>query len=80
MAAGKDGDQYLIGGIDATPEGLNKVQEGGIYRVTVDQNPIGAGQKCVEFALKAIKGETFEKDFKAVLTPVNADNVKDFIK
>jgi len=78
MAAGKTGDKYLVGGIDATPEGIAKVKEGGIYRVTIDQAPVTAGQKCVELALKAIKGESFEKDYLQALVPVTAANVADY--
>lgn len=78
MAAGKTGDQYLVGGIDATPEGIEKVREGGIFRVTVDQAPVTAGQKCVELALKAIKGESFEKDYLQDLVPVTSENIEDY--
>ncbi len=78
MAAGKTGDQYLVGGIDATPEGIAKVKDGGIYRVTIDQAPVTAGQKCVELALKAIQGIEFEKDYLQELVPVTAANVADY--
>ena len=80
MAAGMDGDDYLIGGIDATPEGLAKVAAGGIFRMTVDQAPATAGQKCVELALKAINGEEFEKDYIQELVPVTSENIADFVE
>ena len=80
MAAGKTGSKYLIGGIDATPEGLKKVKEGGIFRITVDQSPTLAGQKCVEMALKAIKGQKFQKDYIQKLTAVTKANIKNYIK
>lgn len=79
MAAGMDGDNYLIGGIDATPEGLNKVSEGGIFRITVDQAPTIAGQKCVELCLAAINGEDYVKDYLQELVPVTAENVADYL-
>ncbi|MGI6777819.1 MAG: sugar ABC transporter substrate-binding protein [Acetivibrionales bacterium] len=79
MSANMKGDRYLIGGIDATPEGLNKVKEGGIYRITVDQNPTVAGSKCVELALKAIKGEPYEKDYLQELKAVTAENIDEYI-
>lgn len=80
MAAGMDGDNYLIGGIDATPEGLAKVAAGGIFRITVDQAPTTAGKKCVELALKAINGEEFEKDYIQDLVPVTSENIADFVE
>jgi len=78
IAAGKDGDDYMIGGIDATPEGLNRVREGGIYRVTVDQAPAIAGAKTVELALAALRGEPFERDYLQDLVPVTFANVEDW--
>lgn len=77
-AAGMTGDKYMIGGIDATPEGINKVKEGGIYRVTIDQAPATAGKKCIELALKAIKGEPYEKDYLQELVPVTSANVDQY--
>jgi ribose transport system substrate-binding protein len=80
MAAGMDGDEYLIGGIDATPEGIAKVAEGGIFRITVDQAPSIAGAKCVELALAALNGEEYEKDYLQDLVPVTAENIADYVK
>ncbi len=80
MAAGMDGDQYLIGGIDATPEGIAKVADGGIFRITVDQAPSIAGAKCVELALAAMNGEPYEKDYLQDLVPVTADNIADYVQ
>lgn len=79
-AAGKAGNDFFIGGIDATDEAIAKIKEGGIYRCTVDQDPYGMGQKCVELAIKAIKGQKFEKDYLVKLIPVDSSNVKDYPK
>lgn len=79
MAAGMDGDNYLIGGIDATPEGIAKVAEGGIFRITVDQAPSIAGAKCVELALAALNGEEYEVDYLQDLVPVTAENIADYV-
>lgn len=77
--AGKTGDDILIGGIDATADGLAKVAEGGIYRITVDQDPVAMGQKCVEFCLRLIAGETLEDPvYWAKLVPVTIDNVSEY--
>lgn len=80
MDAGKTGDDILIGGIDATAEGLAKVAEGGIYRITVDQDPIAMGKKCVQNCLDLIEGKEIEKDYFAQLVPVTAANIADYIK
>jgi ribose transport system substrate-binding protein len=80
MAANMKGDKYLIGGIDATPEGLNKVKEGGIYRITVDQAPTIAGAKCVELALAAIKGVEYEKEYLQELKAITTENIDEYIK
>ena len=80
MDAGKTGDDILIGGIDATAEGLAKVAEGGIYRITVDQDPAAMAQKCVEDALGLIKGEQIEKEYYAKLVPVTEANIADYVK
>ncbi len=79
MDAGKTGDDILIGGIDATADGLAKVAEGGIYRITVDQDPVAMGNKCVEFCMQLIAGETLEDPiYWAKLVPVTIDNVADY--
>ncbi len=80
MDAGKDGDDILLGGIDATDEGLAKVAEGGIFRITVNQDPTAMGQRCVQNCLDLIAGKEVEKDYYVELTAVTADNVADYIK
>ena len=77
-AAGKTGDRYLIGGIDATPEGISRVKEGGIFRITVDQNPIMAGRMCITLALAAIRGEDFDPHYMQELIAVTIENADDF--
>jgi ABC-type sugar transport system substrate-binding protein len=74
-AAGKATDDFFIGGIDAVPEAIAKIKEGGIYRATVDQAPQIAGKMCIELALKAIRGESFNKDYQQELLPVNKTNI-----
>lgn len=79
-AAGKAKDDFFVGGIDATDEAVAKIKEGSVYRATVDQDPAGMGQKCVEFAIKAVKGEKFDKDYLVKLVPVNASNINEYPK
>ncbi|OQY34499.1 MAG: hypothetical protein B6241_04315 [Spirochaetaceae bacterium 4572_59] len=77
-AAGKDSDDFFIGGIDAVPEAISKIKQGGIYRASVDQAPQIAGKKCVELAIQAINDESFKEDYLQELIPVNASNIMNY--
>ena len=79
MDAGKTGDDILIGGIDATAEGLAKVAEGGIYRITVDQDPANMARICVQDCLDLIAGKEIVKEYYAELVPVTAENIADYV-
>lgn len=58
-AAGKLG-KITVGGIDATPEGLDYLKSGKLA-VTVFQNATAQGQGTIETAVKVAKGENVEK-------------------
>lgn len=75
-----DPKKYIIAGVDATEEALNKISEGTIYQFTVDQNPTATGRQLVETCVKVIKGEDVEKDFNQELVAVTPENIKDYIK
>jgi ribose transport system substrate-binding protein len=77
-AAGKATDDFFIGGIDAVPEAIAKIKAGGIYRATVDQAPGIAGKTCVDLAVKAVRGESFQKDYLQKLVPVNKSNISSY--
>jgi len=73
-----DPNQYIIAGVDATDEALNKISEGTIYQFTVDQNPSGTGQKLVETCVAVIEGQDFEKDYNQDLVAVTPENISDY--
>jgi ribose transport system substrate-binding protein len=73
-----DPSKYIIAGVDATDEALNKISEGTIYQFTVDQNPKGTGVKLVETCLAVINGGEFEKDYNQDLVAVTPDNIGDY--
>lgn len=75
-----DPKKYIIAGVDATEEALNKISEGTIYQLTVDQNPTATGRQLVETCVKVIKGEDVEKDFNQELVAVTPENIKDYVK
>ncbi|MGL6199278.1 MAG: sugar ABC transporter substrate-binding protein [Lachnospiraceae bacterium] len=73
-----DPSKYLIAGVDATEEALNKISEGTVYQFTVDQNPKGTGVQLVETCIAVIEGSDFEKDFNQELIAVTPDNISDY--
>ncbi|CAI0873620.1 sugar ABC transporter substrate-binding protein [Serratia entomophila] len=71
--AGKKNGKVLIGGIDATPDGL-KALASGKMQVTVFQDAVGQGRASVEVAQRMIKGEKPEPYYWIpfeLVTPAN---------
>jgi len=56
MAAGRGGPNFFVGGVDAVPEAIARLKEGGIYRGTVDIDPFGTGRQSIDLALEFING------------------------
>ncbi|MBO5160536.1 MAG: sugar ABC transporter substrate-binding protein [Lachnospiraceae bacterium] len=73
-----DPEKYIIAGVDATEEALNKISEGTIYQFSVDQNPKGTGAKLVETCVAVIEGGEFEKDYNQDLVCVTPENIADY--
>ena len=81
IAADKDDPStFFVGGIDATPEALAAIKDGGAYQATVDQQPKEMGALCVRTLVSAIAGKSYEQINAIKLAPVNASNVDEFIK
>ncbi|VVA47349.1 D-ribose-binding periplasmic protein precursor [Serratia ficaria] len=71
--AGKKDRKVLIGGIDATPDGL-KALASGKMQVTVFQDAVGQGRASVEVAQRMIRGEKLEPYYWIpfeLVTPAN---------
>jgi len=71
--AGKKDNKVLIGGIDATPDGL-KALSSGKMQVTVFQDAVGQGKASVDVAQRMIKGEKLEPYYWIpfeLVTPAN---------
>lgn len=80
-AAGKTGDGFCIAGVDASDDAISEmVKEGTIFRFTVNQDPRLFGKGSLDYALKALKGETFEKDVVIPVSIVDETNLSDFVK
>ncbi len=62
---------FSVFGLDATPEALAKIKEGGVYKGTVDINPKGIGGMVADTAGKLGKGEALaSKELVIPMTPV----------
>ncbi len=72
--AGKNAKDYLVGGIDGTPDGLKLMAEGKMA-VSVFQDAVGQANGAVEAALRMARGESLDSPliwvpFK-LITPEN---------
>jgi ribose transport system substrate-binding protein len=75
-AANKDAAKFAVGGIDAVPEATAAIKEGGIYKFTVDQQPVLTGQTLVQMADKAAKKEEIPAETEIEVKPVGKDDLK----
>lgn len=77
QAAGKDTDDFYIGGIDNTDEGRQAIAKGGAFRATLDIIARDNGYQDVEICEKLINGE--KMDWRYVIEPklVTYDDVKE---
>ncbi len=60
IAADRDSDRFFIGGIDATPPGLDAMKEGGIFRASVDMMPYAEAANDIEMMVDLINGKKVE--------------------
>jgi inositol transport system substrate-binding protein len=75
--AGKAG-KIVVGGIDATPDGLHALENGEID-VTVFQDAAGQGRLAIDTALKLARGEDVPKKAYIPFKIVTRENVKDYL-
>ena len=75
-AAGRD--DILIGGVDAIADAVQAVKEGRM-EISVLQDAAGQGEKGVEVALAAAKGEAFELDTRIPFVGLTAKNIDAFL-
>lgn len=78
MAAGKDGDDVVLVGLDAVEEALLKIKEGGIYRGSVDIAPFESGKIIIESTKKVIEDGPIEDMIEFPMVKVTIDNINDF--
>jgi ABC-type sugar transport system substrate-binding protein len=78
MAAGKESDRFYIGGLDATPEALAKIKEGGIYRATVDIQPYESGKLFVDTTIKVLESGPIKDVIEIPMKVVDASNISEY--
>ena len=75
--SGKGKSTVVVGGIDATQDGLKALADGDIG-VTVFQDAAGQGRGAIETALKLARGESVPSKVYIPFRLVTRDNIKDF--
>ena len=76
-AAGRD--DILIGGVDAIADAVQAVKEGRM-EISVLQDAAGQGEKGVEVALAAAKGEAIEFDTRIPFVGLTANNIDAYLE
>jgi inositol transport system substrate-binding protein len=76
--AGQDPKNYVIGGIDATADGLAEIANGNLA-VTVFQSAKGQGKGAIDTALKLIHGEPVDTFVWVPFEIVTKDNYKNYL-
>lgn len=79
IAQTKPNKTILIGGIDATPDGLKSLAKGGM-QVTVFQDGIGQGKKSVEVAQRLMKGEKVDSHQCIPFELVTKQNMQQYVE
>jgi ABC-type sugar transport system substrate-binding protein len=79
LAQAKTGKKILVGGIDATPDGL-KALAAGTLQVTVFQDAIGQGKTSVDVAQKLIKGEKLDSHVWIPFELVTKENMQHYVE
>lgn len=77
-AAGKATEDFCIVGLDATPEAIEKIKEGSIFRGTVDIDPFGTGKQTIDVCLKVIEEGPIKEMVKIKMIPVTEENVDQY--
>lgn len=75
MAAGRGSDRFFIGGVDAVPDAVERIKEGGIYRATVDIDPFGTGGVFLDTAISVINNGPMADWVIIPMREVNFSNV-----
>jgi ribose transport system substrate-binding protein len=72
-------DDAIIVGIDAEPQAMEFIAEGGMYRGTIDTSPALTGVNSLNAAVKLLAGTEIPQNIAVTVTLVNADNVEEML-
>ena len=75
--AGMSPDQVCVGGVDATADALDYMEQ-GLLDVTVFQDAMGQGRGALDAALKLVKGEAVEQYTMIPYELVTPENMAEF--
>lgn len=78
-AAGRDGSNTFVTAVDGLPTAYEKIAEDGIFKGTVDSNPIGMGKLAVETAIKVMESGPITEEINPEMIPVTKENVAEYI-
>jgi len=79
MALAKSNKKVLVGGIDATPDGLKAMAQGKM-QVTVFQDAVGQGKASVDVAQRLIKGEKVDSHLWIPFELVTKENMQTYVE
>lgn len=79
-AAGLASDDFGIFGVNASPEALTKIKAGTAFRGTASIDPYNHGKLEMEMAIRSVLGDFLPSSMEIVPSPVNIDNVDQFIE
>lgn len=79
IALAKSTKKVLVGGIDATPDGLKALAQDKM-QVTVFQDAIGQGKASVDVAQKLIKGEKVDSHLWIPFELVTRENMQKYVE
>lgn len=79
-AAGRDGSNAFVTAVDGLAAAYEKIAEDGIFKGSVNSNPVGMGRLAIETALKVIESGPITEEINPEIIPVTKDNVTEYIK
>ena len=68
-------EEFALFGLDATPEAMARMREGGMYKATVDIAPFDAGKAAIDLAVQVIESGPVPDMIVQAMVPVMADNL-----
>lgn len=71
-------DKIFFAGLDAAPEALDAIKEGGLYKATVDIQPYESGKLFIDTAINTIEGTLKEEVIEIPMKVVDSSNISDY--